>query len=225
MPSNHLILCHPLLLLPSIPPSIRVFSNESALCIRWPKYWSFSFSIIPSKEIPVLISFRRDWLEGTGWIFLQSKGLSRASSHSKNESTNKKSMRVGGGMKKCCPIFWNNSINLCRWSFETEAVSGLGDSPYGSRGSVCKAPLWICDPGLVRLGSHFWGTFPIWCLAHSRAVCFGFANFPLAWLALFAFACAPRLLTRTARAGIESASRPVSPHSPLRDTPGWLVDL
>ena len=63
MPSNHLILCHPLLLPPSIFPSIRVFTNESVLCIRWPKYWSFSFSIIPSKEIPGLISFKRDWLD------------------------------------------------------------------------------------------------------------------------------------------------------------------
>ena len=60
MPSSHLILCHPLLLLPPIPPSIRVFSNESTLCMRWPKSWSFSFSIIPSKEIPGLISFRMD---------------------------------------------------------------------------------------------------------------------------------------------------------------------
>ena len=63
MPSNHLILCHPLLLLLPIPPSIRVFSNESTLHMRWPKYWSFSFSIIPSKEIPGLISFRMDWLD------------------------------------------------------------------------------------------------------------------------------------------------------------------
>ena len=63
MPSSHLILCHPLLLLTPIPPSIRVFSNESTLCMRWPKYWSFSFSIIPSKEIPGLISFRMDWLD------------------------------------------------------------------------------------------------------------------------------------------------------------------
>ena len=63
IPSNHLILCHPLILLPSIFPSIRVFSNESALCIRWPKYWSFSFSIIASKERPGLISFRMDWLD------------------------------------------------------------------------------------------------------------------------------------------------------------------
>ena len=63
MPSSHLILCHPLLLLPPIPPSIRVFSNESTLHMRWPKYWSFSFNIIPSKEIPGLISFGMDWLD------------------------------------------------------------------------------------------------------------------------------------------------------------------
>ena len=63
MPSSHLILCRPLLLLPLIPPSIRVFSNESTLRMKWPKYWSFSFSIIPSKEHPGLISFRMDWLD------------------------------------------------------------------------------------------------------------------------------------------------------------------
>src|SRR5574337_588298 len=63
MPSNHLILCHPLLLLPLIFPNIRVFSNESALRIRWPKYWSFSFNISPSNEHPALISFRMDWLD------------------------------------------------------------------------------------------------------------------------------------------------------------------
>ena len=63
MPSNHLILCHPLLLPPSIFPSIRVFSNESVLCIKWPKYWSFSFSISPSNEHSGLISFRMDWMD------------------------------------------------------------------------------------------------------------------------------------------------------------------
>ena len=62
MPSSHLILCRPPFLLPPIPPSIRVFSNESTLHMRWPKYWSFSFSIIPSKQHPKLISFRMDWL-------------------------------------------------------------------------------------------------------------------------------------------------------------------
>ena len=63
MPSSHLILCHPLFLLPSVPPSIRLFSNEWTLRMRWPKYWSFSFSIIPFKEHPGLISFRMDWLD------------------------------------------------------------------------------------------------------------------------------------------------------------------
>ena len=63
MPSSHLILCRPLLLLPRIPPSIRVFSNEATLRMRWPKYWRFSFSISPSKEIPGQISFRMDWLD------------------------------------------------------------------------------------------------------------------------------------------------------------------
>ena len=76
IPSSHLILCHPLLLMPPIPPSIKVFSNESTLLMRWPKYWSFSFSIIPSKEIPGLIS-----LEWTGWISLQSKRLARVLSN------------------------------------------------------------------------------------------------------------------------------------------------
>ena len=63
MPSHHLILCHPLLLLPPIPPSIRVFFNQSTLCMRWPKYWSFSLSISPSNEHPRLVSFRMDWLD------------------------------------------------------------------------------------------------------------------------------------------------------------------
>ena len=76
MPSNHLILCCPLLLLPSVFLSIRVLSSESALCIRWPKYWSFSFSISPSNEYSGLISFRK-----TGWISLQSKGISRVFSN------------------------------------------------------------------------------------------------------------------------------------------------
>ena len=76
MPSSHLILCHPLLLLPPIPPSIRVFSNESTLHMRWQKYWSFSFSISPCNEHPGLISFKMNWLNS-----LQSKGLSRVFSN------------------------------------------------------------------------------------------------------------------------------------------------
>ena len=76
MPSNHLILCRPLLLLPSIPPNIRVFSNKSALHIRWPKYWSFSFNISPSNVHPELSSFRMDWLD-----LLAVKGLTRVLSN------------------------------------------------------------------------------------------------------------------------------------------------
>ena len=76
MPSNHLILCRRLLLMPLVFPSIRVFSNESVLLIKWPKFWSFSFSISPSNEYSGLISFRMD-----GWISLQSKGLSRVFSN------------------------------------------------------------------------------------------------------------------------------------------------
>ena len=72
MPSSHLILCCPLLLLPQIPPSIRAFSSESTLHMRWPKYWSFSFSIIPSKEIPGLISFRMDWSVCYNQIYIHS---------------------------------------------------------------------------------------------------------------------------------------------------------
>ena len=83
MPSSHLILCRPLLLLPPIPPSIRVFSNESTLCMRWPKYWSFSFSIIPSKEIPGLISFRMDWLD---LLAVQGTHKSLLQHHSSKES-------------------------------------------------------------------------------------------------------------------------------------------
>ena len=76
MPSSHLMLCHPLLLLTPIPPSMRVFSNESTLHMRWPKYWSFSFSITPSDEHPGLISFRMDWLD-----LLAVQGLSRVFSN------------------------------------------------------------------------------------------------------------------------------------------------
>ena len=95
IPFNNLIFCSPLLLLPSIFPRIRVFSNESALCIKWPKYWSFSFSISPSKEYSGLISFRTD-----GLISLQSKGLSRVSSN----TTVKKHQFFGAQLS-----LWSNS--------------------------------------------------------------------------------------------------------------------
>ena len=84
MPSSHLILCHPLLLLPSIPPSIKIFSNESTLHMRWPKYWSFRFSISPSNEHPGLISFRMDWLD---LLAVQGTLKSLLQHHSSNAST------------------------------------------------------------------------------------------------------------------------------------------
>ena len=84
MPSIHLILCHPLLLLPSIFPSIRVFSNESVLCIKWPKYWSFSFNVSPSNEHSGLISFRMDWL---GHLAVQGTLKSLLQHHSSKAST------------------------------------------------------------------------------------------------------------------------------------------
>ena len=84
MPSNHLILCCPLLLLPSIFPSIRVFSNESVLCIRWPKYWSFSLSISPSNEYSGLISFRMDWLD----LFAVQGTLKSLLQHHSSEASN-----------------------------------------------------------------------------------------------------------------------------------------
>ena len=112
MPSNYLILCCPLLLLPSIFPSIRVFSNESALGIRWPKYWSFSFSISPSKEHPGLISFRMDWLD-----LLALKGISKVFPN----TTVQKHQFFGPQLS-----LWPNShihtttgktITLSRWTF------------------------------------------------------------------------------------------------------------
>ena len=95
MSSNHLILCHPLLLRPSIFPSIRVFSNESALCIRWPKYWSFSFSISPSNEYSGLISFRMDW-----WDLLAVQGTLKSllQHHSSKAS-----------ILRCSAFFWSSS--------------------------------------------------------------------------------------------------------------------
>ncbi|KAB0340764.1 hypothetical protein FD754_022845 [Muntiacus muntjak] len=86
MPSSHLILCRPLLLLPPIPPSIRVFSSESTLRMRWPKYWSFSFSISPSNEHPGLISFMMDWLDLLALSFLHSPTLTSIHDHWKNHS-------------------------------------------------------------------------------------------------------------------------------------------
>ena len=121
MPSSHLILCHPLLLLPSIFPSIRVFSNESALHIRWPKYWSFSFNISPSNEHPGLICFRMDWLD---LLDIQGTLKSLLQHHSSKTSV------------LWCSAFFivqhlhlyvttGNTIALTRWNFVDKVMSLL----------------------------------------------------------------------------------------------------
>ena len=120
MPSSHLILCRPLLLLPPIPPSIRVFSNESALDIRWPKYWHFSFSISPSNEHPGLISFRMGWL-----ALLQYKGLSRVEKYHSSKAS----------VHWCSTFFTvqlshpymttGKTIALTRWTFAGKVMSLL----------------------------------------------------------------------------------------------------
>ena len=121
MPANHLILCHPLLLLPSIIPSIRVFSNESALCIRWSKHWSFSFNITPSNEHSGLISFRMDWL---GLLAVQGTLKSLLQHH-----------RSKSSILRCSAFFiiqlshpymtTGKTIVLTRWTFVGKVMSWL----------------------------------------------------------------------------------------------------
>ena len=121
MPSSHLILCHPLLLLPPVPLSIKVFSNELTLHMRWPKYWSFSFSIIHSKEIPGLISFRMDWLD---LLAVQGTLKSLLQHHSSKASILR------------CSVFFTvqlshpymttgKTIALTRWTFVGKVISLL----------------------------------------------------------------------------------------------------
>ena len=129
VPSNHLILCHPLLLLPSIFPSIRVFSNESALYIRWPKYWSLSFNISPSNEHPRPISLKIDWL-----ISLQSRGISKSSPTSQFKCINSSALSLfivqlshpymdTGKVQLSRP--YKATIALTRWIFADEVMSLL----------------------------------------------------------------------------------------------------
>ena len=120
MPSSHLILGRPLLLLPPIPPSIKVFSNESILRMRWPKYWSFSFSIIPSKEIPGLISFRMDWLD-----FLAVQGtLKNLLQHSSKASILQRSAFFTVQLSHPY-MTTGKTIALTRWTFVGKAMSLL----------------------------------------------------------------------------------------------------
>ena len=120
MPSNHLILCHPLLL-PSIFPSIRVFSNESALRIRWPKYWRFSFSISPSNEHPGLISFRMDWLN---LLAVQGTLESLLQHHSSKASILRRSAFFTVQLSHPY-MTTGKTIALTRWTFVGEVVSAL----------------------------------------------------------------------------------------------------
>ena len=121
MPSSHLTLCCPLLLLPPIPPSIRVFSNESTLRMRWPKYWSFSFSIIPSKEIPRLISFRMDWLD---LLAIQGTLKSLLQHHSSKASVLQRSAFFTVQLSHPY-MTTGKTIALTRWTFVDKVMSLL----------------------------------------------------------------------------------------------------
>ena len=121
MPSSHLILCRPLLLLPPIPPSIRVFSNELILHMRWPKYWSFSFSIIPSKEIPGLISFRMNWLD---LLAVQGTLKSLFQHHSSNASILHCSAFFTAQLSHPC-MTTGKTIALTRWTLVGKVMSLL----------------------------------------------------------------------------------------------------
>ena len=126
MPSSHLILCHPLLFLSLVPPSIRVFSNESTLRIRWPKYWSFSFSIIPSKEHTGLISFRMDWLD---LIAVQGTLKSLLQHHSSKASILRHS--VSFTVELSHPyITTGKTIALTRWTFVSKGKSAFEYAIY-----------------------------------------------------------------------------------------------
>ena len=152
MPSSHLILCHPLLLLPPIPPSIRVFSNESTLHMRWPKYWHFSFGISPSNEHPGLISFRMDWLD---LLAVQGTLKSLLQHHSSKESI------------LWCPAFFTiqlshpymttgKTIALTRWTFVGKVMSLLCNMlsrlviTFLPR-SMCLLISWLQSPSAVIL--------------------------------------------------------------------------
>ena len=118
MPSNHLVLCHPLLL-PPIPHSIRVISNESTLCMRWPKYWSFSFSISPSSEHPGLISFRMDWLD-----FLSVQGtLKSLLQHHSSKASNLWYSAFFTVQLSHPYMTTQNTIAMTRWTFVGKVMS------------------------------------------------------------------------------------------------------
>ena len=139
MPSSHLILCRPLLLLPPIPPSIRVFSNESTLRIRWPKYWSFSFSIIPSKEHPGMISFRMDWLD---LLAVQGTLRSLLQHHSSKASILRRSAFFPVQLSRPY-MTTGKTIALTRWTFVGKVISLLCSELILNRRKIVKELLYI----------------------------------------------------------------------------------
>ena len=165
MPSSHLIFCHPLFLLPLIPPSTRVFSNESTLHMRWPKYWSFSFSIIPSKQIPGLISFRMDWLN---LLAVQGTLKSLLQHHSSKAS-----------ILQCSAFFkvqsshpymtTGKTIALTMWTFVGKVMSLLFNMLSAAAAAAAKSlqscptlcnPIDSSPPGSLVPGQEHWSELP-----------------------------------------------------------------
>ena len=160
MPSNHLILCRPLLLLSSIFPSIRVFSNESVLCIRWPKYWSFSFSISASNEYSELISFRMDWLD----LLLVQRTLKNGSSPTPQfKSINSSALSFPYSPTLSHPYMnTGKTIALTRWTFVGKVMCLLFNMLFESESEseVSQSCLTLCDPMDCSLpGSSIHGIF------------------------------------------------------------------
>ena len=178
MPSSHLILCRPLFLLPPIPPSIRVFSNESTLPMRWPKYWSFSFSIIPSKEHPGLISFRMDWLD---LLAVQGTLRSLFQHHSSKASILRRSafftvqlshpyMTTGKTIAltrrtlildgpKALFFKYHSDFFLINWFTNQVAQPGWKTQMHEFECHVfCLSHCCVCEPSLLQWVCHHWPT-------------------------------------------------------------------
>ena len=154
MPSNHLILCRPLLLLPLISPSIRVFSNESGLRIRWPKYWSFSFSISPSNEYPGLIPFRMDWLD---LLAVQGTLKSLLQHHNSKASILRRSAFFIVQLSYTY-MTTGKTIALTRWTFVGKVMSLLFNMLSAAAAKLLQSCPTLCDstdgspPGSAVLG-------------------------------------------------------------------------
>ena len=159
MPSSHPILGRPLLLLPPIPPSIRVFYNESTLCMTWPKYWSFSFSIIPAREIPGLISFRMDWLD---LLAVQGTLKSLLQHHTSKASILQHSafFRVQISHRY---MITEKTIALIRWTLVCKVMSLLLNmlSRLVITGLISKSSLTLVTPGRVALQAPLFIYFPV----------------------------------------------------------------